>query len=263
MPGARGREGSGYGCLPRVRVAPLRQAAGRPASRQPPARAGGSCCETYVRRDGARAGGRVGQTARKRQLRLRGRSWPADGSTSRTRVATAARAVSHRGNPWSVRSKPIRMADAGGLAGVPGVRAAAVRYQSTVRRRPSSNVDHRRVAEDLLRLADVGLRVADVAGALGQILGLHRAADDRPQRREQLVQRDAAAGGDVDHLAAGAVGRAGAQHAVDDVGDVGEVARLVAVAVDLRALAGEQVRDEERDDARVRRRRDPAAGRRR
>ena len=55
----------------------------------------------------------------------------------------------------------------------------------------------------------------------------------------------------------------GAQHAVDDVGDVGEVARLLAVAVDRRRPALEQRRREHRDDAGVRRRRDPGAARRR
>ena len=51
---------------------------------------------------------------------------------------------------------------------------------------------------------------------------------------QQLVERDAAAGRDVDHFAGRLRRLARAQHAVDDVGDVGEVARLLAVAVDDR-----------------------------
>ncbi len=55
--------------------------------------------------------------------------------------------------------------------------------------------------------------------------------------------------GDVDDLTGDARGLRRAQVRVHDVGDVGEVARLFAVAVDDGALAGQQRRDEARDDA--------------
>ena len=77
--------------------------------------------------------------------------------------------------------------------------------------------------------------------------------DDPVHRAQQLVQRNAAAGRDVDDLAGRLRRLAGAQHAVDDVGDVGEVARLLAVAVDDRLAVLEKRRREERDDAGVRR----------
>ena len=64
----------------------------------------------------------------------------------------------------------------------------------------------------------------------------------RVHHAQQLVERDASAGRDVDHFAGRVRRLARAQHAVDDVGDVGEVARLLAVAVDGRLAAVEQRR---------------------
>ena len=86
---------------------------------------------------------------------------------------------------------------------------------------------------------DVGLRVAHVAGARGPVVGSTCAPGSTAASSKRSFS-EIAAGGDVDHLAADAGRLGGAQHAVDDVGDVGEVARLLAVAVDGRALALEQ-----------------------
>ena len=80
------------------------------------------------------------------------------------------------------------------------------RYHSTVFFNPSSKVTVRLVAEQPARLFDVGLRVADVAGARRGVYGLDAGADKIADGPEQLVERDASAGGDVDHFPA----RAGA-----------------------------------------------------
>ena len=58
--------------------------------------------------------------------------------------------------------------------------------------------------------------------------------------REQPGDADAAAGGDVEHLALGLRSRARQAERLDHVGDVDEVAGLLAVAVDLRLLALQQ-----------------------
>ena len=73
-----------------------------------------------------------------------------------------------------------------------------------------------------------------------------RSSGDLLERREQLVQRDAAAAGDVDHVARRLrrVGRE--QVGAHGVGDEGEVAALLAVAVDARGLAAQARRREAR-----------------
>ncbi len=107
---------------------------------------------------------------------------------------------------------------------------------ASVRRSPSSSGTVDAVAEKPLGLGDVGLRVADVAGAGRPIARLQAGAGELLDAREQVVQRHARAGRDVDDLAGGRRCLDGAQDAVDDVRHVGEVARLLAVAVDGRRL---------------------------
>src|SRR5438128_7534361 len=83
--------------------------------------------------------------------------------------------------------------------------------------------DSRLPAEELARPGDVGPRVADVAGPLGLIVALDRAAEQRADRLGQLVNACRPAGRDVQD-GAGDAFRLGRAHVrFDDVLDVREV----------------------------------------
>ena len=58
-------------------------------------------------------------------------------------------------------------------------------------------------AQQLARSGDIGLRVQDVARAFGGVYRRQIAAQDLVQLRDQIIQRDASAGGQVDGLADG------------------------------------------------------------
>ena len=129
-----------------------------------------------------------------------------------------------------------------------------VRYHSTVRRRPSSSdtAGSKPSRRRALEMSACESRTSPARGSA--YTGFTCAPTIARIVSNRAVERDAAAGRDVDHLAAGVRRLAGPQHAVDDVGDVGEVARLLAVAVDGRRPSVEQRRREQRDHARVGRR---------
>src|SRR6476469_3649227 len=64
-------------------------------------------------------------------------------------------------------------------------------------------IDERLISPHRLRLADVGLRILDVAGALLLVDRLQLRADNAVHHREELVEGDARAARDVDRLAGG------------------------------------------------------------
>ena len=117
-----------------------------------------------------------------------------------------------------------------------------------------------RVAEQARRLADVGLRVADVAGpelAIARRVagGLRRVRHEAGlQLVVERVERRPSADRDVVDLvqARVAAGGGGQQVGLDRVVDVAEVARRLAVAVDRDRRVGEQRGDPLRDHGRVR-----------
>src|SRR5262249_57036503 len=116
---------------------------------------------------------------------------------------------------------------------------------------PGREVDLRFVAERLARGADVGPRVADVAGAGRLEALLDRLAEDQADRLGDAVDAGRRPRGDVERppVRAGRLG--GADRRIDDVGDIGEVAGLLAVAVDRDRLARVDLRDEQRHRGRV------------
>src|SRR6185503_15259492 len=117
---------------------------------------------------------------------------------------------------------------------------------------PIIEADTRSVAKQSLGLADVGLRVANVTGARFGIDRLELTSHLALHGLKELLQRNAAAGRDVDDLATGARRMARAKNTVDDVGHVREVAGLFAVSVDGRAAVLAQRADEKRDDPGIR-----------
>src|SRR5258707_12405380 len=84
--------------------------------------------------------------------------------------------------------------------------------------------DDRLIAEDFSRERDVGLRIADVAGARRFVLRLNFFARDFFDEFYHLVESDTRAGAAVEDLSGGAFGIAGAKSFVHDVVDEGEVA---------------------------------------
>src|SRR5438105_2960215 len=72
-----------------------------------------------------------------------------------------------------------------------------------VERKPQSlfERDRRLVAEQRLRLGNIGLGIVDVPGARILIYRLEIGSDDLVQRAQQLVERDAQPGRDVDDFA--------------------------------------------------------------
>src|SRR4051812_45738181 len=83
-------------------------------------------------------------------------------------------------------------------------------------------VDRRPVAEDPLGLAEVGPRVANVAGARGQRAAGHGLAEDLADRVGNAIDACRRAGGDVEDLAVRALCLACADRRVDDVADIRE-----------------------------------------
>src|SRR5690349_18002676 len=83
--------------------------------------------------------------------------------------------------------------------------------------------DRRFVTEQRLRLRNVRLGIADVAGARLLVDGLHVRSDDAVHDAHEIVQRDPTGRGDVDDFAACLWRLAGPEHAVADVGDGREV----------------------------------------
>src|SRR3954451_9918685 len=79
------------------------------------------------------------------------------------------------------------------------------------------------VAEQLLRLSQVGPGVPDVRGARLEIALHDGLAEDLSDRVRHRVHAHRGTGRDVEDLAARSGRLAGAQRGVDDVADVGEV----------------------------------------
>src|SRR2546426_5899920 len=100
--------------------------------------------------------------------------------------------------------------------------------------------DRRRIAEQPLRLPDIGDRMSNVAGSAGLVDGLDVDTEDRPDLSRELVQAGPDPAADVEDVAGRArmVGRAPVR--VHDVRDVREVAALLAVAEDRGRPAGQQ-----------------------
>src|ERR1700722_18613760 len=93
---------------------------------------------------------------------------------------------------------------------------------------PGAKVDGRPIPEEIVRRANVGDRVANVARAGGAVVGLEPAADDIADVSNELVERCALAARDVDDLATEDVRRRGGEQVgPDGVVDVTEVARLL------------------------------------
>ena len=192
------------------------------------------------------------RSARRRARRLRallagrrggvgGRRWSRDPSRScngdaratrrpspRPDASPPSRARSRRSIPTSgscSRSRPSRLDDS---VDTRGALLGALEHGSRIRT----------WLQGFDSPVDVGLRILHVAGARRRVHRLDVGADQLAHGAKQLIERDPAAGRDVDHFARSRSRRlARAQHAVDDVGDVGEVARLLAVAVDRRLAA--------------------------
>src|SRR5579859_4311883 len=112
-----------------------------------------------------------------------------------------------------------------------------------------THVDGGLVAEQRAGRADVGQRVAHVAGACRAVLGFELLARELADVAEQLVEGRALVAGDVDHLARELlVRRRGEQVRLHRVVDVAEVAGLLAVAEDDGALLAQGRGDELRHD---------------
>src|SRR5438094_7124541 len=73
------------------------------------------------------------------------------------------------------------------------------------------------VAEDAFGLAQIGPRVADIAGSRRQVLLVDGLPEDGGDRVRELVHAGRRAGGDVEYLAARALLLTGLDRRVDDV----------------------------------------------
>src|SRR5438067_6945667 len=89
---------------------------------------------------------------------------------------------------------------------------------------PLLEADLRPVAEQSLRLAEVGPRVADVSRARGEVPLPHRLAEDLADRLGHLIHAPWRPGRDVDDLAPHPLCLCGAARRVDDVATIREIA---------------------------------------
>src|SRR4051794_31475554 len=84
-------------------------------------------------------------------------------------------------------------------------------------------VDRRRVAQDVLRSADVRPRVANVAGPGRREVPLHGLVENAADRLGDGIHARGRPGGDIEDAAARAACMGSTQRRVDDIGDVREV----------------------------------------
>src|SRR5690348_3346603 len=90
-------------------------------------------------------------------------------------------------------------------------------------------IDARLVTEDFPAQGDVRLRVADVSCARRFVFRANSFAGDLLQKLENLIERDARPGADIEDPAGSLASLAGAKRRVDDVVHIGEVAGLLPI----------------------------------
>src|SRR5207245_2685714 len=143
-------------------------------------------------------------------------------------------------------------ARAGGRPAWPGTVAPEARDEVLAGAAHARREIHlRAIAEQPLRLRDVGERVAHVARARRGVGARQAAVEEVADRVGDGDERVARAAGDVEDLARHPRRRHREQVSLHHVVDVGEVARLLAVAVHLERLARERLGEEARDHGRV------------